>query len=229
MKLDKNLPVRLVFYFGGQLLVAFGVALAIKSNLGISPVSSPSFAAYNVLLAHGIQTISYGTCYTIFYLLCMLVQVILLRREYKIINLLQIFVSTVFGWFVDFATGIVGPTFEMNYFARLGLLAAAIVVIAIGVSFYFGANILPMPSEGVTQAVAKKLKGRPFHQVKVMMDCTFVGMAVIIGFAGTGHLVGVREGTVLTALLVGPVMGLLKPFIDPLLKRFSPKDGAVSP
>lgn len=223
MKLDKKLLVRLLFYFGGQLLLAFGIALAIKSDLGISPVSSTSFAAYSVLLQHGIQSISYGTCVTISYLFYMLVQVILLRKDYKLINLLQILVSIVFGWFVDFASFVVGPTWDMNYFVQLLFLAASILLIAVGISFYVGAKIMPMPGDGLNVAVSQKLKNRPFHQVKIMMDCIWVALAILIGLIGAGRIVGVREGTVLTALLVGPVMGVLKRWIDPVLRRFVPE------
>ena len=226
MKLDSKLPVRLLFYFGGQLLVAFGIAFAIKGNLGISPISSPSFAAYNVLLYHGINTISYGTCVTISYLVYMLVQFIILRKEYKIINLLQIVVSTVFGWFVDFAVAVVGPTFDMNYFFRLGFLALSILFIAVGISFYVGAKIMPMPGDGLSLVVSQKVIKRPFHQVKIIVDCILVATAILISLIGTGHVIGVREGTVLTALLAGRVIGLLKPLIDPILRRFIPSGSA---
>ena len=220
MKWNVKMLNRLLFYFGGQLLVAFGIAFAIKSSLGISPVSSPSFASWNVLQQHGILDVTYGTCVTISYFGYMVAQVLLLRREYNPINLLQILVSTLFGVFVDFTKGIVGPTFEMNYLGRLGFLGVAILFIAIGMSFYLGGKIMPMPSEGLTMSVAKKLKKYPFHQVKIGLDCLFVTIAIIIGLVGTGKVVGVREGTVLTALLVGPVMGFLAKWINPFIQRF---------
>ncbi len=209
-----------MFYFAGQLLVAFGVAFAIKGDLGISPVSSPSYAIFNTLQHNGILGISYGTCVTAVYLLYIVVQVLILRRQFKIINLFQILVSTVFGWFVDFTTAVVGPAFEMAYPLRLLLLAVSIVLIAVGLSFYLGAKILPMPSEGMGLAIAQKLKKYPYHRIKVVLDCIFVASAIAITFFGIGRVMGVREGTVLTAVLAGPVMGLLKPLLQPLIQRF---------
>lgn len=228
MKLDSKLGFRLVFYFAGQLLVAFGVAFAIKSNLGISPVSSPSYAIFNVLKFRGIESISYGTCVTAVYLLYVVIQIILLRRDFKPINLLQIAVSTVFGWFVNFTTGVVGPANTENYFIRLCFLAVAIVLIAIGISFYLGAKILPMPSEGMGLAITDKLKKYPYHKVKVVLDCIFVGSAVLITLIGAGRVIGVREGTILTAILVGRVMGLLRPVIDPVIQRWGFEKAAAA-
>ncbi len=220
MKLNSKLAFRLLFYFAGQLVLAFGVAFAIKGDLGISPVSSPSYAIFNTLQHHGILNISYGTCVTAVYLLYVLVQILILRRQFKLVNLFQIVVSTVFGWFVDFATAVVGPTFEMAYPLRLLLLAVSILLIAVGISFYLGASILPMPSEGMGLAITQKLKKHPYHRVKIVLDCIFVAAAIAITFFGIGRVLGVHEGTVLTAVLVGPAMGLLKPFLQPLIQRF---------
>ncbi len=220
MKLNSKIVFRLLFYFAGQLLVAFGVAFAIKGDLGISPVSSPSYAIFNTLQHGGITAISYGTCVTAVYLLYILVQILIMRRQFKLVNLFQIVVSTVFGWFVDFTTAVVGPTFQMAYPLRLLLLGISILLIAVGLSFYLGAKILPMPSEGMGLAITEKLNKYPYHRIKVVLDCIFVLSAIAITFFGIGRVMGVREGTVLTAVLAGPVMGLLKPFIQPLIQRF---------
>lgn len=220
MKLDSKMGFRVGTYFIGLLLLAFGVAFAIKSNLGISPVSSTSYAIFNVLKFKGIETVSYGTCVTAVYLFYIAIQFVLLGKAFKPINFLQILVSTVFGWFVNFTTAVVGGPATDNYVIRLCLLAVSILLIALGISLYLGAKIVPMPSEGMGMAITEKLKKYPYHKVKIFLDCIFVSSAVAISFIGTGQILGVREGTVITAVLVGRVMGLLRPFLSPIIQKF---------
>ncbi len=221
MTVQRNVKrlLRLLLYFAGLLCVAFGVAVAIKSDLGISSISSLSYAIYNVLLHNGVTALSYGACVTLSHLCYMLVQAVMLRREYQIKNLLQILVSTVFGRFVDLAVAIVGPAFEMAYLARLALLALAILLLAAGITLYVGVDVVPMPGDGLSVAISKKVKRLSFPRIRGLVDCAFVASAVITSLVGTGRVVGVREGTVLAALFVGPLTGLLKPWAAPVLKR----------
>lgn len=228
VKLDPRLPLRVLLYFIGLLCVAFGVAFSVKSNLGTSPISSLPFAAHNVLLHHGINAVSYGTCVTLSHLIFMLVQAIILRRAYKAVYLLQVIVSTVFGWFVDFAVAVVGPAFDMPYAAQLGWLALAVAVISVGVSLYVGMDIMPMPGDGISVAFSRKLATRPYHQMKRIVDSVMVALAVLVSLVGIGYVVGVREGTVLAAILVGPVTGRINSWIAPVLKKVRP-DTAAQP
>ena len=87
----KRFAARVVVYLVGLFILAFGVVFAINSNLGISPVNSLPYAAS---LASGIDA---GVCVAIFFLACIGAQIILLRGDFKWINLTQIIFSFVFG------------------------------------------------------------------------------------------------------------------------------------
>ena len=99
------------------------------------------------------------------------------------------------------------------------MLAISILLVAIGVSLYMGVKLVNMPMEGMTHAISEKiLKKLPFHDVKVIMDCLSVGIGIVLSFVFLGKLEGIREGTVICALLVGklmkPVQKVLKPIIE---------------
>ncbi|MDR0531730.1 MAG: DUF6198 family protein [Oscillospiraceae bacterium] len=219
----KQIAFRLLFYIGGQLLIAFGVRAAIMGGLGISPVSSPSRAIFHALSFHNLTMnglITYGVCYTGVFLLYIILQILLLRRDFKVIHLFQMLVAMLFGFMIDFAGWCLDGLPAPRYYAmRLLLLAISILLIALGVSFYMGSRLLPMPSEGIVQALAQKLKKYPFHRVKLGIDCGLVITATLIVLIFTGKLTDVREGTFFTALCVGPVMGLLRPVIGPMMRR----------
>ena len=75
-----------------------------------------------------------------------------------------------------------------------------------------------MPAEGLVGCLADKL-GRPFSQMKTAFDCTSVLVAAVLSLIFLGGLVGIREGTVLTALLVGKMMGVLRKFAGPVIRK----------
>lgn len=214
-----QMSIRVFYYLAGLFILAFGVNFSVNSQLGISPVSSFPYAISQVLAHHGLQSITFGNCVTIVFCVYVIIQAVLLRREFKLLNLLQIVVSTVFGWFVDL-TGLLMNGFAIpTYAGRLCMLAISIVLIAVGISFYLGAAIVPMPGDGLGLAITQKLKKYPYHKVKVFVDCVYVSLAVIVSLVGTGQVLGVREGTIATALLVGPVMGILRRWINPLIDK----------
>ena len=206
-----RLAARLGIYTLGLLILAFGIALAVNCELGVSPVSS---LPYVVSL---IFNVSLGTCTTIVYATYVLLQMVLLRK-FQPALLLQLVFSTIFGWFVDWAKYVLGDFCLPTYFGQLAMLAASIVLIGFSLVLYIDVKLAPMPAEGLVGCLADKL-GRPFSQMKTAFDCTSVLVAAVLSLVFLGGLVGIREGTVLTALLVGKMMGVLRKFAGPVIRK----------
>ena len=206
-----RLAARLGIYTLGLLILAFGIALAVNCKLGVSPVSS---LPYVVSL---IFNVSLGTCTTIVYATYVLLQMVLLRK-FQPTLLLQLVFSTIFGWFVDGAKYVLGDFCLPTYFGQLAMLAASIVLIGFSLVLYIDVKLAPMPAEGLVGCLADKL-GRPFSQMKTAFDCTSVLVAAVLSLIFLGGLVGIREGTVLTALLVGKMMGVLRKFVGPVIRK----------
>ena len=202
---------RLGIYCLGLLVLAFGIALSVNCSLGVSPVSSLPFVVSQIL------GISLGTCTTIVYATYVLLQMVLLRK-FQPALLLQLVFSTIFGWFVDGAKYVLGDFCLPTYFGQLAMLAASIVLIGFSLVLYIDVKLAPMPAEGLVGCLADKL-GRPFSQMKTAFDCTSVLVAAVLSLVFLGGLVGIREGTVLTALLVGKMMGVLRKFAGPVIRK----------
>ena len=100
-KKNNNLKVRIPMYFVGLFLMTIGIAISVKSNLGVSPVSS---IPYTMTCVWGIEM---GKATILFHTILVLIQIILLRRNFKPINLLQIAVGVVFGYFTTFCNYLV--------------------------------------------------------------------------------------------------------------------------
>lgn len=212
----KSTPIqwglRVLLYMLGLFLLAVGVAFSINSNLGVSPVNSLPYVISQISGA------AMSTCVIIVFCSYILLQVLVLRKEFNPINLLQIVFSTAFGYFVDFAKWIVGDFALPTYAGQLVMLAISIVFIAVGVILYLDVELVPMPMEGLSLALAKKLN-IPFHNMKVIIDCVVVAVGIALSFLFLHRLDGIREGTVITAIVTGKLMALLKKKITPMVQR----------
>ena len=200
-------------YAAGLLFMAFGVAFSVNSGLGVSPVNS---LPYVVSLVLGVDM---GSCVIGVFSFYVLVQILIYRRDFKWINLTQIVFSTLFGYFVDFAKAVVGDFALPTYPGQLIMLAVSMVFVALGVCLYMDAGLVNMPMEGMTNAIAERIVKKPFHDVKVAVDCLAVAAAILLSFVGLGGLEGIREGTLLCALLVGKMMKPMQKVLAPLVDR----------
>ncbi|MCI8477076.1 MAG: hypothetical protein HFE97_01815 [Oscillospiraceae bacterium] len=204
--------IRVLIYILGLFFLAFGVAISANSNLGISPVNSLPY------VVSAIVSRDPGTCVTAVFCVYILLQIIILRREFKPINLFQIAFSTIFGYFVNFTKTIVGDFAIPTYAGKLAMVGISIVLVAIGVVLYIEVELVPMPMEGLSLAGAGKLK-ISFHNMKIIIDCLVVLTGAALSLLCLHKLVYIREGTILTAVVTGKVMALVKKPLSPLLQK----------
>lgn len=204
--------IRVLIYCGALFLMAVGVALSVNSNLGVSPVNSLPYVISQII------HVQMGTCVTVLFCFYILLQVMILRREFQPVNLLQILFSTIFGYFVDFAKMLVGDFALPTYAGKLTMLAASIFLIALGVMLYIDVELVPMPMEGLSSCLAKKL-GKPFPTMKTVVDCVVVLTGVVLSFLFLGKLDGIREGTILTAAVTGKLIAMFRKWLSPTVKR----------
>ena len=196
-----NICKRLVIYMTGLFIMTAGIAISVKSNLGVSPVSS---IPYTITCVWGFEM---GKATILFHLALVLLQVLLLRSRFKVKNLLQIIVGIVFGYFTTFCNWCAAflPTPD-HIVIRILMLLVSVLLIAIGIFFYLPANIMPLAGEGAMQAVSD-VSGIPFAKVKVAFDCSMVAVSLITCLIILHSLGSVGIGTVIAAILVGITLG----------------------
>ena len=202
---------RMGIYCLGLWVLAVGIALSVNCKLGVSPVSSLPYVLSQIV------NISLGTCTTIVYSVYILAQMVM-TRKFQPMLLLQLVFSTLFGYFVDAAKFLLGNFCLPTYFGQLVMLAASILLIGFSLVLYIDVKIAPMPAEGLVGCIAEKT-GKPFSNMKTMFDCASVAAAIVLSVLFLGKLSGIREGTILTALLAGRMMGLLRKWIGPWIGK----------
>lgn len=94
-----------------------------------------------------------------------------------------------------------------TYFAKLAVLSVGYLILAAGIFLQLKADVFVNPSEGIVKSMASK-SGKPFNRIKVFYDCTLVVLTLVISWLAFGDIRGVREGTIITAILVGPFIKL---------------------
>jgi len=219
---NKRFAARIGVYILGLFVLAFGVVFAINSDLGISPVNALPFAASLV------SGIGLGICVAVFFSTCIVLQIVLLRREFKWINLTQIIFSFIFGYFVDIAVFVKGDfTLALvaghfgipGYAGQLVMLAISLVLIATGLAMYMEAKLINLPPEALVLAIAGKIPNGAFHWVKIVVDSILVALAIALTLAFTGGIYGIREGTVISAILIGKLIPYTRKFVMLILGK----------
>ncbi|MCF0120871.1 MAG: hypothetical protein HUJ65_04455, partial [Oscillospiraceae bacterium] len=220
-KIDAGLWLRrLAVYCLGLFIMALGVIFSSKSALGVSPVTCLANVIYQIALDMGLGSLNLGTCTTISYCFYILVELIILRRDFKPAMLLQIIASFFFGWFVTLAGKCLAfiPAPE-TYALRLVSLLVSVPLVAFGVMLYLAPQILPTPGDGMSLAISIKT-GLRVSSSKSILDCCLAVLSAAVSLIYFGRLVGVREGTVICALTVGFVMKLFMRFCEKPLMHF---------
>lgn len=198
-----NLIKKIVVYSIGLLFLAVGVTISIKSDLGVSPVNSIPY------VLSCITPFNQGHLIFAIFSFYVFIQIGIQKRDFKLINLFQLAFAAAFGYFVNFTNYLINFESPSNYLLRFGLLMVSIVCIAIGVTLYLRANLLPMPAEGCMIAIQGKTN-HEFSKIKSFFDTLSVIIAGILAIAFLGQLSSVREGTIIAAVLVGKTIGLIQ-------------------
>ena len=173
--LNKDPAKRAVIYVMGLFIMTLGVSISVKSNLGVSPVSS---IPYTMTCVWGIEM---GRATIIFHIALVLLQIAVLRRKFKPINLLQVPVGVMFGAFTTFCNHLMT---------------------------FLPANIMPLAGEGAMLAISQA-SGIEFSTVKVIFDISMVIISFAVCMIFIGSLGSVGAGTIIAAVLVGLELKLI--------------------
>ena len=168
----KKFIFRVIVYCIGAFFTALGVAFAINAALGVSPVTSLPYVLSLV------TNIDVGIWFIFIFMVILILQILILRKDFKWITMTQILISTLFGYFVIFAQFIIGDFVIPSYPGRLLTLLIGNFCIAFGVTLYVSVRLVPMPVESLAKALSEKLK-KPFYKMKLCIDCTIVLTALI--------------------------------------------------
>ena len=207
------------WFTAGVLLNAFGVALITKAALGTSPISSLPYVTGQISVLSLRFPVTLGQFTFLMNMLFILAQVLLLRKDFRPVQLLQVAVNVVFSLFIDVSMGLLSWMEVGVLPMRLLALAVGCAVLGFGISVEVAPRVLMVPGEGIVQAIAV-VTGRQFGNVKTAFDATLVSTALLLSLLFFHQLQGLEIGTIFSALAVGRFVNLYNRRL-PLISRIS--------
>lgn len=197
---------RYLWFVLGVLVNSFGVALITQAALGTSPISS---IPYVLSLRF---PITLGEFTFILNLVYILGQIVLLRRAFQPIQLLQIAVNVIFSAFIDVSMNLLSWLQPDHIAVKLIALILGCAILGVGISIEVAPDVLVVPGEGIVRAMTQ-VSGKRFGSVKVLFDCTLVAIALILSFLFFHGLNGLGLGTVISALIIGRFVNLYNRYL----------------
>lgn len=210
----KETEKRYVIFVISLFISALGVAFTKHGELGVSPISSVA----NVMSIK-LDFFSLGIWLIIWNCVLILGQILILRKKFKPIQLLQIPLSFLFGYFTDFGLWLVGFIPAKSYIMRLVMVFIGIVILGFGVSLSVSANVIMNSGEAFVKAISDTIN-KNFGNVKIAFDVSCVVLALILSLLFFDFtIVGTREGTIISALCTGLVVKLFRKLTDEPVNR----------
>ena len=193
---------RYLIFLVGLFVNSLGVSLITKANLGTSPISSiPYILSLNFPFTLG--------NFTIFFSIFLIVlQLIILRKNFKLEHILQIPVSIIFGYFIDLTMILFSWVNPEAYIMKIVYLLIGCLILGVGVYMEVLADVVMLPGESFVRAIVLTWKTN-FGTTKICFDVSMSVIAAVLSFVFAGRLDGGREGTVIAALLVGFIARLI--------------------
>lgn len=199
---------RYLLFVASLFINAFGIAFITKALLGTSPITSVTYVlSLFTPFTMGIWTILLNLLFVV------LEPFLMTRRELREdlrMYLLQIPISFCFGLFIDFSMFMLSWLEPSAYVIQVTVLLVGCVILALGIALEVKANAAMMAGEYFVKTITRRFHGE-FGYVKLGFDITLLTIACILSLVFLSDIQGVREGTVVSALLVGPIVHFVSP------------------
>ena len=194
---------RYIFLLVGLFVNGLGVSFITKAGLGTSPITS---IPYTLSLGF---TPTVGMFTLVFNIFLIILQVILLRRNFQLQNLLQLPIIALFSFFIDLTMSLLGFMQPETYAMKVVSLIVGCLILGFGVFMEMVANVAMLPGEATVRAVSNVFS-TDFGKTKIAFDSSMTVIAAILSFIMFRHLDGVREGTLVAVILVVFIARLFK-------------------
>lgn len=203
---------RYIIMLIGLFINAVGINLITKATLGTSPITS---VPYTLSLKF---PFTLGEFTFIINILLIIIQLILLRKRFHPQYWLEIPITFLLSAFIDITSYIFSSLSPENYALKIILLLIGCATLGTGVALEFIADVAMLPGEGCVNAICLVFK-TDMGKTKIGFDVSMTVISGIMSLIFFGQLISVREGTIISAILVGLIARTVKPKLK-FLDRF---------
>lgn len=218
----RKLAVNYLIFIIGLYFLAAGIVLILRSSLGTTPISSVNY----VLSLHTPLTLGAWT---------FLVNLLLIAGQFWFVRdrmtrrrtveiLLQLPFSFLFGFFIDLNMALTGGLQPQSYFMAIVFLLCGCLIQSVGIVLEIKPRVAMMSAEGFVNFGSQRY-GKDFGRFKVAFDVSLVTIAAVLSLVLARQVEGVREGTVIAALITGYIVNFLnrRVITRAMLRRVLPR------
>ena len=201
--------------FLGVALVALGVATTANARLGVAPISSIAYVAHCIAeeLSWSPRFLwTLGATSFVLNLIFFVAQWALERGDFFRRQFWQLPLTFVFSALIDFFGWTLGDVFYRAYVMQLIGTFLGCFFVALVITFELVGDVLYLPGDGMVKSLACAVKA-PFGFTKATFDVSLLVVSLFASFATLGYVVGLREGSAICALSVGPLARCLAPLV----------------
>ena len=197
----KELLWRYTLFLIGLFIASLGVAFSTKAGLGTSPVAS---VPYSISIVWPVMT--FGWWLNLWSVLQILVQVALLRGACNPLEIvIQTVLAFVYGYLTDFSCGLLSWIIPSGYLAQVFWMLVGCFVLALGIWIQYKGGVAMLPGEAMNRVISR-ISDKRYENIKIAFDIAYIAVSAVICLLFTGKLQGVREGSIIAALLIGNII-----------------------
>ena len=209
--------LRFLIFFFGLCILSLGIATVTNAGLGTGTVSAVAF-----VLNH-ITDLSMGFFVCLTNIFFFVLQIIVDRRAFFQKALRQLPICCVLGFVFDVALWVSGHIVPQNYIQQILMAFAGSVLTGLGIASMVFARLAILPPEGFVLALMNRFGGS-FGTLRMSVDMFLLACAVAISLVAFGTVIGIREGTLITAVCSGPIAKLFLKVWGRLFPKHRPID-----
>ena len=212
----RNIKTGYLLFVTGLFIASLGVAFSTKAGLGTSPVSS---VPYSISLVNGLFT--FGGWLNVFSITQIVIQVMVMKGKCNYIEIvIQTALAFVYGYLTDMSCYLIRNISADTYPEQIFYLLLSCAILGFGIWIQLKGGVAMLPGEAMNRAISKAV-GIKYGNVKIFFDILYIAISAVICLVFMGHLEGVREGSIIAAVLIGNIIKFYETIYRYIKKRLS--------
>ncbi|MBR1598816.1 MAG: hypothetical protein IJ661_07900 [Lachnospiraceae bacterium] len=212
--INNKIAHRYLLFIIGLFIASMGVAFSTKAGLGTSPVAS---VPYSISLVSSLFT--FGGWLNLLSVIQIVIQVLLLRNKCKPVEIIiQTVLAFVYGYLTNLSCWLIRQVEVRSYVGQVFFMLMGCVILAFGIWVQLKGNVAMLPGEAMNRAISQ-VTGKRYENVKIFFDIFYIALSAVICLVVLGRLEGVREGSIVAAILVGNIIKVYSKLFDMLVRH----------
>ncbi|MDC7291931.1 DUF6198 family protein [Butyrivibrio sp. DSM 10294] len=193
----------------GLFIASMGVAFSTKAGLGTSPVAS---VPYSISLVSSL--LSFGGWLNLLSVIQIITQVAVLKGKCNYTEIaIQTVLAFVYGYLTNLSVWLIRGIAVTGYPMQFLFMLLGCAILALGIWIQLKGGVAMLPGEAMNRAISK-VSGKRYENVKIFFDILYIVISALICMVFLGTLQGVREGSIIAAVLVGSIIKVYNRLFD---------------